>query len=170
VAIPTTYVSGQVYTEQDRGRSQSDWVTAVNSGVLSDAVAVNENAYGLVDGQGRPAAVFVSAARTTTQTSAAIYSRGAVGVIATMVVTAKGSAPSVTMSIQTYDFASATWVNLLTSAAITNTGTTRLTVSPQVSSSANVSLNGVIPDTIRVVITASNSDSLTYSVGLDWTP
>ena len=162
------YQTGIAYTDtglSDAGR----WQTEIMAPVTGATVTGTENAYGVVDGQGRLGVAYVSAARTTTQTSPSFYSRGAQGLIVTMVVTAKGAAPSVTLSIQVYDAPSGTWVNLLTSAAITNTGTTRLTVSPQVTTAANVSLNGVISDTVRLVITASNSDSLTYSVGMDWT-
>lgn len=167
MATTVAYQTGQVFTEAG---PEGKWQTEVMAPVTGASDTVTENAYGLVDGQGRPAVAYVSAARTTDQTSGSFYSRGAAGLIATLVVTAKTSSPSITFSIQAYDPASATWITLLTSAAITNTSTNRLTVSPQVSSSANVSVNGVIPDTVRIFVDHSNTDSITYSVGLDWTP
>ena len=165
------YQTGVAYTEQDRGRSPGYWQTLIMAPVTGDTQTTTVSAYGSVDDQGRLTTIYPSAARTTTQTSATLYSRGASGVKATMVVTAKGPAPSVTLAIQTYDVASASWISLLTSAAIaTSPSTTTLTISPQVATSANVSLNSYIPENIRLLVTVSNSDSLTYSIGLDWTP
>lgn len=163
------YQDGTAFTDSGLGDA-GRWQAAIMSPVTGAAETVTIESYGVVDGQGRIVSVLPSAARTVDQTSAALYSRGAAGLIATMVVTADPASASVTLSIQAYDVPSATWVNLLTSAAITGTGTTRLTVSPQVATVANVSLNGVIPDTVRIFVDASNTDSFTYSVGLDWTP
>lgn len=161
------YQTGTVFTEAG---PEGKWQTEVMAPVTGAADTITENAYGVVDGQGRPAVAYVSGARTVDQTTGSIYSRGAAGLVAILVVTAKTSSPSITFAIQAYDAASATWITLLTSAAITGTSTNRLTVSPQVTTSANVSVNGVIPDTVRIFVDHSNTDSITYSVGLDWTP
>lgn len=167
MATTVAYQTGQVYTEAG---PEGKWQNEVMAPVLNATDTATENAYTVVDSQGRPAVAYVSGARTVDQTTGSLYSRGAAGLIVTLVVTAKTSSPSITFAIQAYDPASATWITLLTSAAIINTSTNRITVSPQVTTVSNVSLNGVIPDTVRIFVDHSNTDSITYSVGLDWTP
>jgi hypothetical protein len=170
VAVVVPYVDTQVFTEQDRGRSQGDWVIAANDIVLAAAETTQTLAFGTVDYQGRPMTAYVSAARTATPTASVLYSRGATGLKVTIIATAAGTTPSVVFSIQGYDAASAAYVTLLASTAITGAGTTTLTISPNIATAANASLNSVIPDTLKVVATHGNSTSLTYSVGLVWTP
>lgn len=169
MATTYPYVDGLAYTDATSGKGQGAWQLDVMSPVLDAADTVLANKF-TVDGEGRVVSLLISAARTVDQTSASLYSRGAAGLIATLVVTAKTASPSITFAIQAYDPVSATWITLLTSAAITNTSSNRITVSPQVTTSANVSLNGVIPDTVRIFVDHTNTDSITYTVGLDWTP
>lgn len=160
------FVTGVAYTEQDRGRSPGYWQIKVMDPVLS----ASEYPTGalVVDEQGRVVNVIASAARTADVTTNPVYSRGATGLTATLVVTASAATPSITFAIQAYEPASATWVTLLTSAAITGASTNTITVSPQIATSANVSLNRIIPDTVRIFVDHSDTDSITYSVGLDW--
>lgn len=161
-------VRGQAFTDSSWG-DQSRWQLFVMDPVLTAADTVTENAYGAVDGQGRVSTPYPSAARTATQTSPTIYTRNAKGVIATLVVTAKTGTPSITMALQAYDPASATWISLLTSAAIaTSPSTTTLTYAPGAATTANVSTPGSLPDTVRILITHADGQSITYSVGLDW--
>jgi hypothetical protein len=169
VATTYPYVDGVAYTDATSGKGQGAWQLDVMSPVTTAADTVTANGF-TVDDQGRIVTLLPSAARTTDQTSASLYGRGASGLAATLVVTAKTSSPSITFSIQAYDAASATWITLLTSAAITGASTNTITVSPQIATSANVSLNRVIGDTVRIFVDHSNTDSITYSVGLDWTP
>jgi hypothetical protein len=105
-----------------------------------------------------------SAARTTLQAGTALT--GFSGVTFIIKTTAKGSAPSVTPSIEGYDEASDSWVTLLTGAAITNVGTVLLTVSPSILGVANVALQRVAPARFRLYLAVANADSLTYSVGV----
>lgn len=164
------YQIGTAYTDtglSDAGR----WQNSIMSPVTGNATTVTENAYGAVDGQGRVATAYISVARTATPTAQPLYTRTARGVIATLVVTAKTGTPSLTMAIQAYDPASATWISLLTSAAIaTSPSTTTLTFAPGAATTANVSSPGVLPDTIRILVTHADAQSITYSVGLDWIP
>lgn len=163
------YQTGTAFTDSglaDAGR----WQAKIMSPVTDAEDTVTQNTHGVVDGQGRITSLYQSEARTTTQTSSSLYSRGATGLAATMIVTDKEDNPSVDLSIEYYHAPTDSWVSLLGSAAITDAGTTKLTVSPYVETVSNESLKGVVPDTVRIVVTASNSDSLTYSVGLDWTP
>lgn len=168
MATTYAYVDGTAFTDADRGKGQGAVQLDIMSPILDGTDTVLANKF-TVDGEGRVSTLLISAARTTDQTSAALYSRNASGLIATLVVTAIVSSPSITFAIQAYDAASATWVTLLTSAAITGASTNRITVSPQVSTSANVSLNSIIPDTVRIFVDHSNANSITYSVGLEWT-
>lgn len=170
MAVVYPSVDGQVYTEQDRGRAQGDWVIEANTPVLGATETIQTLAFGTVDFQGRPMTAYTSAARTATPTARVLYSRGATGLKVTIITTAAGVTPSVVFSIQGYDAASATYITLLASAAVTGTGTTTLTISPNIATAANVSLNAVIPDTLKVVATHGNSVTITYSVGLVWTP
>lgn len=169
MAVVYPYVDGTAFTDMTHGKGQSAVQLDIMSPVLDATETTTANKF-TVDGEGRVVTLLPSAARTTDQTSVSLYSRNATGLTATLVVTASAATPSITFAIQAYDAASATWVTLLTSAAITGTSTNTITVSPQVATAANVSLNRVIPDTVRIFVDHSDTDSITYSVGLDWTP
>jgi len=170
VAVVYPYVDGQAYTEQDRGKSQGDWQADVMSPVTGGTETTQLLAFSTVDFEGRPMTAYLSTARTATPTANVLYARGATGIKVTIIVTAITASPSVVFSIQGYDAASGTWIALLSSAAVVGAGTTTLTISPNVATSANVSLNAFIPDTLKVVATHADADSITYSVGLAWTP
>ena len=170
MAVVVPYVNSQVFTEQDRGRSQGDWVVFADAPVLTATETTQTLAFGTVDSQGRPQTAYISAARTATPVAGVLYSRRATGIKVTIICTAAGVTPSVVFSIQGYDAASAAYVILLASAAVTGAGTTTLTISPNIATAANVSLNAVIPDTLKVVATHGNGTTITYSVGLVWTP
>lgn len=162
------YQTGTAFTDtglSDAGR----WQTKIMSPVTGNALTLQENAFEAVDGQGRSATAYISAARTATPNAPTLYTRNARGIIVTVVVTAKTGTPSITVAIQAYDPASATFISLLTSAAInTSPSTTTLTYAPGAATTANVSLPGVLPDTIRILVTHADGQSITYSVGLDW--
>jgi len=87
------------------------------------------------------------------------------GVAVTIDATGKSATPSVTFSIQGKDPLSGKYYTLLTSAAITDTGTTTLTVYPGIAATSNVSASAVLPAEWRVISTASDGDALTYSIG-----
>ena len=72
------------------------------------------------------------------------------------------------MTIDGYDVVSDTWYNLLTSAAIATVSTKRMVIYPNVAVVANLTAAAVLPDTIRVVMTHGDTDSITYTVSLDW--
>lgn len=80
-------------------------------------------------------------------------------------VTVDPASASIACLIDGYDAASATWVNLLTSAAITGVGTTIMQIGPRVTTAANVARNIPIPPRCRVRMTVVDTDSMTYSVG-----
>lgn len=164
------YVNTQVFTDSSGGRYQGDWQLQAMDPVLSATTTTNQNKVGVVDNQGRPAGLLPSEARTATPTAYTLYARGATGLAVVIDVTAIAATPSVVVTIEGYNAGSQTWTTILTSAAIVGTGTTRLVVAPGVATVANVSLNSVIPDTLRVVCTHADADSITYSVDLDWMP
>lgn len=143
----------------------------VMASVLGTSAALAAAAAGLkVDSAGRRTNVFASAARTADATSDAIYTKGARGVRATLTATALAATPSITFTIQGYDATAAAWYDILTSGAIATASptTSTLTVYPGIAVTANVSASTVLPDKIRIFVDHSDTDSITYSVGLDW--
>lgn len=164
--IVPPYQSGTAFT--DGGRAQGDWQTQIMSPVLTATTTANQNKTGFVDGQGRIALAYETRARTATPTSYSLYSRGARGLTVYVSATAVTSTPSVVVTIDGYDPVSQTWFNLLTSAAIATISTTKMVVYPGVLAVTNLAVSTVVPDTIRVVMTHGNTNSITYSVDLDW--
>lgn len=162
------YTTTQVFT--DGGKNPGDWTLKAMNGVLTDTVTVNQNRVGVVDNQGRPAGLLPLLARTATPTAYTMYARGATGIAVVINATAVTSTPSVVVTIDGYNAASGTWTNILTSAAIATISTVRLVIAPGIAASANVAINSVIPDTLRIVCTHGNANSITYSVDLDWLP
>lgn len=108
--------------------------------------------------------VFPSAARTTTQTSDDISATAGQGVVVVFDVTA-GSTLSLVLTIQRKDVASGKYVTLLTGAAVTGVSTNTYKVYPGLTAATNLTVNDIITGTFRVVVTAGNATSATYSVG-----
>ena len=120
--------------------------------------------------------VLASSARTATPTI------GAVNISTTAVstqsmtdlqyiidVTALSLTPSVQPALQAQDPVSGKWYDLVASiAAITATGTTVLSFGENTPVVANLSNQGFIPDNIRLTLTHDDTDSITYSVGLNY--
>lgn len=107
--------------------------------------------------------IFASAARTATPTDANVTIGSACGFFV-INVTAITATPSVTFAVNGVDPASGAEFNIITSAAITSTGTTVLRVFPGATASANVTVNDLLPEGINVSATHADSDSITYSV------
>lgn len=77
-----------------------------------------------------------------------------------------GTSPSLTALIEGYDVASGKYYTLLTSAALTATGTTVLTVYPGVTATANVSAAQALPKTWRVRYTiGGTAPAVTATIG-----
>lgn len=120
------------------------------------------------------AVLLASGAQTTTQTldplaitAAAPLVSGFMGTPKTLEVivdTTVFGTGSVTVSIQEFDVAAGTWANVLASAAIVAVGRVRLVIGPDVTSVANVSQSMAVPKRWRVVATANNANSQTYSI------
>jgi len=117
---------------------------------------------------GKHATVYASAARTATPT-AVTFQAGRYNFLHLVIdVTAIASTPSVVCTVDGLDPVSGKYYNLLTSAALTESGspyTRVLKIGPGLPVTANVSANDILPDTIRVTMTHADTDSITYSVG-----
>ncbi len=111
--------------------------------------------------------LFPSAARTTSQTGADQTNLTARGLHVIIDATAITATPSVTFTIQGKDPTSGKYYTILASAAITGVSTTVLRVYPGLTAAANTTANDVLPLTWRLITTAGDADSLTYSVGVN---
>lgn len=108
---------------------------------------------------------FPSAARTATPTPADISQTGPAAVVV-IDVTAVGTAPSITVSIDGVDPVSGKTYSILSSAAITAVGTTRLRVHPSLPAAANDTAQDALPADWRISPTHANADSITYSIAV----
>jgi hypothetical protein len=111
--------------------------------------------------------VYASAARTATP-AAATVAVGRYNFLRLVIdVTAIAATPSVVCTIDAYSPLSGKYHNLLTSAALTESGVPYvrvLTIGPGLPVTANVAANTVLPDQLRVTMTHGDADSITYSV------
>jgi len=120
--------------------------------------------------------ILASAARTATPTIAtitadtlAVSTKAMADLQVIIDVTALSLTPSVQPALQAQDPVSTKWYDLVASiAAITATGTTVLSFGENSPVVANLSNQGFIPDTIRLTLTHADTDSITYSVGLNY--
>lgn len=108
--------------------------------------------------------ILASGARTTTQTGKDMSNVGGKGIVVVLDMTTVGTG-SVTLSIDGKDPVSGKYYNLLTGAAVTTNSTNVYRVYPGLTAAANATANDVLPRTFRVVVTANNANSATYSVG-----
>jgi hypothetical protein len=109
-----------------------------------------------------------SAARTTTQTGADTTNYNHTGLKVWVDVTSAGTG-SITVSLQEKIIPTATYRTILASAAITANGTTTLIVDPRLIAAANAIAAEPLPRTWRILVTANNGNSMTYSVGYSLT-
>lgn len=113
----------------------------------------------------RDITLLASAARTATVTAGPVNSPSDTGVCVYISATASADTPSVVPKIQGQCPASGAWFDILEGAAITGASQVRLSVAPDLTPVANVAASAVLPANWRVVFTAADSDSLTYSAG-----
>lgn len=114
--------------------------------------------------------VYASAARTATPTAVTVPVGRYNWLRLVIDVTAVTATPSVVCTIDGLSPLSGKYHNLLTSAALTDSGapyTRVLTIGPGLTASANLVANNVLPDTLRVTMTHGDSDSITYSVSAE---
>lgn len=103
-----------------------------------------------------------SGARTTTQTGADTTNYNGRGVKVVLDTTSVGTG-SVTLKIQGKD-ANNVYYDMLTGTAVTTVSTVVYTLYPGATAAANLTVNDVLPRTWRVVVTANNANTQTYSV------
>ncbi len=117
--------------------------------------------------QNFPSLVTLTAAGAGTTNSADQTNPGARGVVVVADITAATGTIAVTVSIQGKDAASGKYYTLLTSASLTGTGTTVLTVYPGLTPAANVTVSNVLPSTWRVVVVSGPgvTPAVTMTVG-----
>lgn len=109
--------------------------------------------------------VLASAARTATVASDWFTNSEYRGIDVVINVTAAAATPSVVFTIQGQDPVSGEAYTILSSAAITGTGTTVLRVYPGLTAAANTVANYALPRVWRVNAVHADADSITYSVG-----
>lgn len=109
--------------------------------------------------------VFASAARTATTNGTDQNNRFAKGIIFTVDMTAVTATGSIVFTLQGKDDLSGKWYTILVSAAVTTVVTTTYSAFPGAPATANVSANFQMPRTWRIIATATNGVSMTYSVG-----
>lgn len=117
--------------------------------------------------------VYASAARTATPTVVTVPTGRYKALHLVCDVTAVTATPSVVCTIDALDPVSGKYYNLLTGAAMTDSGspyTRVLKIGRGLPVTANVSANDVLPSTIRITMTHGDADSITYSVAATLIP
>lgn len=120
----------------------------------------------------KPITVFASAARTATPTPTEVRIPGGPdgrglyrGMCLVIDCTAITSTPSVVFAIETSTGPADAYTSVLTSAAITATGSTTLVVHPSVATErTNTHDQGPLESKWRITATHGDADSITYSV------
>ena len=105
--------------------------------------------------------------RTTTFTSADIPTSGFKNLRVTLKTTAIGTG-SITLTINRKDVGSASYILLLSGAAVTTNTTNTYSVTQNlIAASANVAAVDVLPEFIQIVSTANNANPADYTIGVD---
>jgi hypothetical protein len=115
-------------------------------------------------------ALLASAARTATTNSGDQSNEGYRGVHVVIDATASAATPSVVFTIQGKDPVSGQYYTILASTAVTGAETRVLRVFPGATGSNNLVANDQLPSVWRVLATAADADSLTYSVSATLLP
>ena len=110
--------------------------------------------------------LLASLARTAS-TSKEFQNINALGGHIVIDVTNVVSTGSITVKIQGKDAVSGKFYDILSSASIATTGTTVLKVYPGLGVTANVSANDILPVDLKLVVTAGDSNAVTYSVAIN---
>ena len=114
----------------------------------------------------RTVTLYPSAARTATPDAIILNSGRSAAVYMVVEVTAAPSSPSVVFTIDLWDSASGTAVNLLTSAAVASVSSNIYKISPALTESSSLVSTEHVPENIRIKATHGNTDSITYSVSV----
>lgn len=115
--------------------------------------------------------ILASAARTATPTipNLEFANRDLTDIQIIIDVTVDPASAIITPQVQGQDPTSGKWFDLIASvAAISAVGTTVLSFGENTPFLANLSNTGFIPENIRLVLTHTDADSITYSVGINF--
>lgn len=113
--------------------------------------------------------IYPSGARTTAPAAKEYYNEGNFNAFRVfLIATAKSDTPSVTVKISTWDSKAKAYVDLLTSAALTDVGSTVIQVGGVGAAVTNVADARHPGKRVKVTLTHGDSDSLTYSVTGEW--
>lgn len=114
-----------------------------------------------------PFTVLPSAARTATPDTQEFEALGVdySALYLIIDVTAVSLTPSITVKVSGVDRLSDKTYDILTSVAITATGTTVLHIGPGITAAANTQEDQYLPPIFRVTSTHADADSITYSIG-----
>lgn len=116
------------------------------------------------------ATFLASAAFTTTQTQADQINYAGYRGIRVVVDTTVFGTGSVTVQVQAKDLTSGKYHTLLTGAAIVSAVTNVYTIFPGATVTANVSANTQLSPVWRILATANNANSQSYSIGYELLP
>lgn len=110
--------------------------------------------------------IFASAARTASATGDVLKIKGGQyrGLAIQIAATAAAATPSVVFTVQGSTNGGQSWTTHLESAAVTGVATVNLVCHPDAADIANLSETTAFPNVWRVIATAADGDSLTYSV------
>lgn len=114
--------------------------------------------------------IFASAARTATTIGTSQTNKFHKGIVFTVDMTAVTATGSIVFTLQGYDSLSTKWYTILATAAITTVTPGTYSAFPGAPATANVSANFQLPKTWRIIATAANGVSMTYSVSADLLP
>src|SRR5713101_4570017 len=109
---------------------------------------------------------FASAARSASPTSVLFGTQQAGALVVLLDVTADTGGNTVTVTISGVDRASNKVWTILASAAKGVGTTTVLRVSPQITASANLIAQDIIPSEVQISVVHSDANPITYSVGV----
>jgi len=130
--------------------------------MLQNDIAVKLNNW--LKNRNESTTLLTSAVRTTTQTSADLSNKGALGIVVTLDVTNVNTS-SIVLTIQRKDQASGKYVTILTGAAVTAISTNTYKVYPGLTAAANLTVSDLIGDTFKIVVTVGNANNTTYTLG-----
>ena len=113
----------------------------------------------------REVTIFSSVERTATPTAVVLPTGDAPALYLIVEVTDVGaSTPSVVFTVDLIDATSGTFVNLLTSAAVTTVSSNIYKISPALETVANLIARQHVPRDVRISATHADADEITYSV------
>lgn len=113
---------------------------------------------------------FASAARTASENSPDLESRGCKGAVIVIDATAASLTPSVVFTVKGKSSLGGDYWTILASAAVTGAGQTVLRIYPGLTASANAVASDVLPRLFRVEAVHADTDPLTYSVSVNLIP